>query len=513
MRLTKKLTMTLLILMVATSYSWAQKNGKISPMEVELADEPAIIIGEYKVTISEAIKTAIEKNRDLLSGAYDLAMTDSDYKRYLAKYSTIFQAEGGITTVKNPELYWADYPKTQKSTDISASLAKNFETGTTLSAGYSQSIFRNKWANPAYPKNVYQPQFFASIQQELMKNSFGYTDRREQKMLKNAKKIGDNQIKYGLSVIVVGVIADYWDLVVKKIHMNNSNLMLRETKRVRNIVAGNVRLGLSEKFMLNYWNALVSSSEASLASAQQNYRDALRKFLQDINMDPETTLEGKAILSDKFVIINQEEALKTAFAKRVDYNNALLQLENAKYQFEIYRNHALPSLKGSVTASTGDYVDDFDESYQNTMSLKYPRVDARVTFTYPLNDTNQKTNERNAQWQLKQQELQVNKYKRIVKDEIKSRTEQISTNYKLYKKAQQGRYQAQAYYTRLLRSLRRGRFTASDVRDGLDGLINSREAELQTLVLYNISLLQFKVSKNVLFEDFGIDVNKYIPKK
>ena len=66
---------------------------------------------------------------------------------------------------------------------------------------------------------------------------------------------------------------------------------------------------------------------------------------------------------------------------------------------------------------------------------------------------------------------------------------------------------------RLLSSLRRGRFTASDVREGLDGLISSREAELQTLVLYNVSLLQFKVSKNVLFEEFGIDINRYLPKK
>ncbi len=514
MRIKSRLAKTIITIILALPATAAlAQNDSIVPMEVELADEPAIIIGSMKVTLSDAIKTAIEKNHDLLSGAYDLAMSDSDYSKYLSKYSAFFQAEGGVTKLKNPELYWSDDPIERKSTDISASLSKTFESGTTLSGGYSQSISRNKWAFTGAPDNIYSPFFFASIQQELLKNSFGYTDRRQQKILKNAAKMGENQIKYALSVIVVGVIADYWDLVVKKIQMNNSRLMLRETKRVRNIVSGNVRLGLSEKFILNYWNALVASSEANLAGSEQRYRDSLRKFLQDVNLDTKNTLEGKAVLSNKFVKIDEEESLKTAFEKRVDYNNALLTLENARYQLEIYSNNALPSLTGKVTVSTGDSVGDLDESYDNTMSLKYPKIDARVALTYPLNDTAQKTNERNARWGVKQSEHQLDKYKRIVKDDIKSRIEQISTNYNLYQKAKEGRFQAQTYYMRLLSSLRRGRFTASDVREGLDGLISSREAELQTLVLYNVSLLQFKVSKNVLFEEFGIDINKHLPKK
>jgi len=64
----------------------------------------------------------------------------------------------------------------------------------------------------------------------------------------------------------------------------------------------------------------------------------------------------------------------------------------------------------------------------------------------------------------------------------------------------------------MLINLRRGRFTAAVVRNSLDALINSREAELQLLVLFNASLLEFEVAKNDLFETYKIDVEKYIPK-
>ena len=73
--------------------------------------------------------------------------------------------------------------------------------------------------------------------------------------------------------------------------------------------------------------------------------------------------------------------------------------------------------------------------------------------------------------------------------------------------------QAEIYYGKMLVNLRRGRFTAEVVRNSLDALINSREQELQLLVLFNASILEFEVAKNELFETYKIDVDKYIPVK
>ncbi|OQA94099.1 MAG: Outer membrane efflux protein [Spirochaetes bacterium ADurb.Bin218] len=318
---------------------------------------------------------------------------------------------------------------------------------------------------------------------------------------------------YNLSLVVVSVIVDYWNVIINKTSMDNARLLLDETKRVRRIVSDNVRLGLAEQFELNFWNLRVAMSEASLASAEQKYRDSLRKFLQTVNMEGEISMQEKAVLSNKVPEINLDEAIKRAYTKRADYLNAVRTLENAKLALEIYQNEALPSLKGSLSVSSMDYDESLGTSYGHTSSAKYPTYEAKLTFTYPLDNKDQKISERNARWNVEQAKTQLEKYRRIVKDDVVSKYENIHTSYALYTKAREARIQAEIYYNRMLANLRRGRFTAASVREALDSLIGSREQELQLLVAYNASLLEFEVAKNELFETYKIDVEKYIPKE
>jgi len=257
----------------------------------------------------------------------------------------------------------------------------------------------------------------------------------------------------------------------------------------------------------------VATSEASLASAQQKYKDSVRKFLQTVNMESEITMQEKAVLSNKVPDINLDEAIKRAYAKRADYLNAERALENAKLALDMYQNEALPSLKGALSISSMDYDESLGASYGHTSSVKYPTYEAKVSLTYPLDNKDQKIKERNARWNIEQAKTQLEKYRRIVKDDVTSKYENIQTTYELYTKAREARIQAELYYNKMLANLRRGRFTAASVREALDALIGTKEQELQLLVAYNASLLEFEVAKNELFETYKIDVEKYIPKE
>ncbi len=484
----------------------------IAPIEVELADEAAIVIGAQRITLAQAIKIAIDQNQDILMGKYDVAMTDSDSERYKTKYSPFFNAEAGLGTYKYPEMMQHSTGKSKNSADVSASIAKMFSSGTTVAAGVNKSYSDTRWNDPTLPEKAYNPVVFVQVQQELLKNAFGYTDRREQKLLNNAALMQRDAIIYNLSLVVVGVIVDYWNVVVNKNQMDNARLMLQETRRVRNIISGNVRLGLAERFELNLWNSLVASSEAMVANSEQQYRDSLRNFLRVVNLDEDITMEGKAILSSALPEINEEEALKIAYESRVDYRNALRAMENSRLQLEIARNNALPSVTGEITVSSMDYNSQMGESYSNTVTGENPSLEARVRVTYPLDNRDQKISERNARWGVEQSRHEVDKYKRVVKDDVVSKIEKIRTNHHLYQKAKVARIEAETYYRSMLVSLRRGRFTAAAARDALDSLISSREQELAMLVYYNASLLEFEVSKNQLFETYEIDVESYIPK-
>ncbi len=520
------IAITVCLLLANTLY--AQKKNdkkqlkKVNPIAIELSDHAAFFIAGKKITLGEAIKMVLEQNRDTLTGSYDVAMTDSLYRKYQKKYSPFIDLRGGTRYQEYPEaMGWSTVGKDQKTWDVSAEISKLFQTGTKLSAG-----IRHEYAKTSYKPIVipgmgeiafgdpeyHRPIMFIRLQQELLKNFFGYSEKRQQEILRNTGTMQRDTLIYQLSGLVIEAVVDYWTVIVNISNLDNAELQLRETKNVRNIMAQNVRLGLAERFDLNYYNTLVAGAESRAMSARQQYRDSLRNLLTTLNLDEDIDLSGNAILSNKLSEIDETEALNSAYAKRADYRNSLLNLRNAKLELEIYENEALPMVNAEFNWSSMGQMDEIDDAYSDASSAQYPSWEARVKVTYPLDDSEQKINERNARYKLEQAKLQLEKYKRLVRDDIFSKTEHIKTNYELYQKSKEARIQAETYYRRLLASLRRGRFTAAVIKNGLDAMVESRQRELESLILYNVSLLQLDVSRNELFERYKIDVNKYIPK-
>jgi outer membrane protein TolC len=482
-----------------------------SNITVEISDESAVIIDGQRYTLAEIIEKSIELNPDINIVRYNAAMSDTDRMKFDSKYSLYLNAEAGVSSAKYPEFLYSENGKQNDSVSVSTSVARSFSTGTTVAAGIGRTKTKLD-SGMGQEYDITNPAVFASIEQELLKNAFGYNDRKQVKILDNAAKMQRDAYIYSISLVTFGVIVDYWKVVIAQNRLDNSRMMLAETKRVRRIVSEKVNIGLSEKFEINYWNSLVASSNASVKQAEQNYRNAMRQLLRDINMDRKITMQEKVVLSDKLPVINHEEALKRAFAKRADYLNAERALENAKLSIRINENNALPSLKGSVSVSSMDYnTDSAGDAYSNTKEMKYPAYEAKISMTYPLDDTGLKADERNAAWGVEQSKQNLEKARRYVRDDVTTRIENIGTNHQLYTEAKEARKQAELYYRSMVSNLKMGRFAASSVRDALDALVSCKEMELQLLVAYNASLIEFEVSKNELFETYGIDINKYIP--
>ncbi len=504
----------ILVTLLTTAVAYSQVRN-IKPIPVELADEPAVVLGGFRITIGDAIKKAIEQNFDILSGSYDVAMTDSQYEQFQKKYSIFLNGSLGAKYAEYPESLSLFQGEDDKTVDATVGIMKMFSSGTTLQAGLQHS-YSNKTLNPAMkafggvPK-THTPAIFVSVQQELLKNCLGYNDRRTEKILKNASKMQKEAVLYQLSLVVVGVIVDYWTVIVKKTALDNAELQYAETQYVRNVMARNVNLGLVDGYNLNYYNALVAGARASVASSKKAYHDSLRTFLSTINMKEGLEITGTAILTDKLPEIDEEKALGLAYKKRADYQNAVLSLENAKMEYEIRKNEALPSVVAEINATSLAQDEGMGTTYSDALSATYPSIEAKVSVTYPLDDREQKINERNAGFKLKQAKIQLDKYKREVKDDVLSKIEQINTFHELYSRAKEARVQSELFYRKMVVNMRRGRLTASTVKNGLDALVESRQKELEALIYYNVALIQFDVSKNELWERYSIDVDKYIP--
>jgi len=527
---------------MASITAWAQetKTSKNPLAMIEIGSEPAVVIGGIKISIGQAIVQAIEKNHDILSGAYDVAMTDSPYEQFQKKYSIFLNGDIGMKYSENPGSTAMFYGKDRKTIDGSISLFKIFSSGTQVAAGLKHEFAKSTYdiielslhshydqdgilhmdtaptpidvpLSFGYPE-THMPVFFVSVQQELLKNAFGYEDRRLLKIMENASKMQKEAILEGLSMVVLGVIAEYWTVVVDRLNLANSELQLEETKNVRNITARNVRLGLADSFNLNYYNALVAGAEAAVAMAEQKYKNSLRSFLTTVNLDENIDLSGSAVFNGTLPGLSVEEALKNAYKRRADYNNALLAVENARMDLEIKSNGAMPSVVAQLNFTSMSQDPSLGTAYSDTASAEYPSIEARVKLSYPLDDKEQIINERNAKYKLKQARIKLEQTKRRVKDDVIGKVEQIETSFMLYQKASEARKQAEIFYWKMIESMRRGRLTAAVVKNGIDAIVQGRQKELEALVYFNISLLQLDVAQNRLFEKYNIDVDKYIPK-
>ncbi|TFH42142.1 MAG: TolC family protein, partial [Chrysiogenales bacterium] len=489
-------------------------------IKIELADEPALVLGSMKITLGQAMIWAVRQNFDMMSVSYDVAMVDTHYNQFLKKFAPVLSAEGGGAFVKFPPSQSTFAGKNAISVDGNVSLYKSFSSGTTIVAGLQheyQDLKRGGGLSALFsgsmgPANVHRPGVFVSVQQELMRNAFGINDRRLEEVLKNTAKMQKEGILFQLSLVIVQVIGEYWNTVIAKVSLENAELQVRETKKVRDITARNAAYGLADNYTLNMYNSMLAGAEATLVMTRQRYREALRSFLSTINVDETTDVTGIAVFSNRYPEIDIEEALKTAYEKRADYAIAVMSLENAKMGEGMAENATLPSLIAQINAAASGEKANIASSYGDIGQMKYPAIEGKLKLSYPIGDKDVYTQERNARFKVRQAEIQLEKYRRKVKDDIMNVTDGIENSYQLYRKATEARRQSEFFYRGMLRDLGLGRLNSAVVKNGLDALVQSREMELQALVGYNIALLQYDVARNVLFEKYNIDVDSYIPK-
>ncbi len=522
----RKLGTLVLVSVMAAAVSAAsaqvteQKTGPVSAekkIRIELAEEPALVLGSMRITLGQAMEWAVKQNFDMMSVSYDVAMVDTQYSQFLKKFAPVLSVEGGGSFISFTPGQRSFTGENQLGATAGASIYKNFSSGTTLIAGLKHDYVdtqkeQSLFSGMSGPANAHKPMVFVSVHQELLKNAFGYSDRKLEEILKNASNMKKEAIIFQLSLVIVQVVGEYWNTVISKVSLENAEMQVKETKKVRDITARNVAYGLADDYTLRMYNSMLAGAEAKVVMARQKYREAVRSFLSTINVDENMEVTGTAVFSNRYQAINVEEALKTAYEKRADYQIAVMSLDTAKLGLQVAKNGSLPSLKAEVNAGLNSEHERFDGAYGQIGSFKFPAIEGKLKLQYPIGDQDVYTQERNARFKVKQAEIQLQKYRRKVKDDIMNSTDFIEASYRLYQKGMEARKQSELFYQGMMRDLGMGRLSSAVVKNALDAMVQSREMELQALVGYNISLLQYDVARNVLFEKYGIDVDKYIPK-
>ena len=476
------------------------------------------------LTLEEAVKLVIKHNVDVKMQQLEILKSDTELKKDDSKYAPIIGLRYQGMAQKNKMMGSTIFSGSKLYNDtLAASVKKLFSSGTYFEVEVSDNRFdSNAGEGVQYEGTLLaqlsQPPLHTGalkvvLAQELLKNSFGISQRKLRRIARNNSAILREQLIYSLSQLIVKTMVDYWSLAIAEENLKTAKMLLKNAKNIRAITYRKRRIGLAEWFEVNQWNAVVAGSEASVKQAILQRNNARRSILRTLNLRPDIKITGATKLLDTVPIdLDFKKDLLRALRTRPEIKNLKLQKTNARMGLQLARNNLLPSITLGGSFTHKDYGRYARTAYSEVPSGRFSEYAIEFKVEYPLWDEGAKVDVRNAKVSLRQLAIQERRLKRQIRDEIKEGHESIKIAHEVLQKAIAAEKQTRSFYFGLLRRYRQGRFTAVAVKEALDALARSRQSLMQSRINFNISIVRYELTRNNIFKKYDININRVLDK-
>jgi len=468
---------------------------------------------KLKLTVNRVIEYLLRNNHDVKNALLDYKGTSSGLMSYRSKYDIYAFGGAGYSYYKNPNQRTVIFQGSSTATGTyNAGISRMFRSGTSVSAsitGLYQNIEGSGFNMPGLGYidtggKGYNTEISVELAQEILKNSFGRIDRLSEKKISNMEKMNKNQIRARLAGLIVDALIGYWNIAIAEENMKTTKVNLDSTVNIRNLIYRKLRLGLAEREDGLDWEGRVLQSRNNSERAEKFFFDARLAVLRVLDLDPDMQIEIGKTFKRTGPVVSYEQSIKDAFIKRVDWQNQRTALKNAELEYKIAANNLLPSLKLTLSAGNQDY--DYD-AYRGTFNDLNKEYSVGMEMSYPLDNTEADVRMRNARLDYQKQQVALKKMEKEIRDEIASLVRECEVNYNIYTQTRKAAEYSKNYYGQVLGKFNRGRYSAIQLKLALDSYILGRQAELQSLVDYNISLIRRDLARNVIFENLGVDID------
>lgn len=479
---------------------------------------------KLRLSIAQAIEQVIENNTIVQNAKLEIVKADSPEWKNESKYS--WKALASIQSAKQlfPNNRNNIFAGTIRSQDrIAAGVEKQFKTGTYFkteisTVRYDVNAFENPdpatagFASLLAAPPMYTGALSVTLSQELLKYGFGRTEEDKAKLLKNQTLlVRENYINI-LTQLVVKILVDYWSLSIVDSRIATFEKVSKNTEEIRRLTLRKTGLGLSEGFEVNQWNQAYLKTQSLLEKAKVDRIEAERNLIRILNVDTASSIEGVTDLSENLPTgINLKADKDYALNHRTDYLILKREREIAKLALKTALAEDDPSLLATVSYSSigQNFIspqENFIARQRGVTSFLYPQINAELKMSYPLWDLGIKAGIRDAETNLKVNELKIQNLEQEIEQEIDIRYEALLASHALLKDLLKTKRETEIFYNGLMERFRQGRYTAVNVKNALDSLANTELAVTQAKINFNINLVRYELAKNSLFEKYGLDL-------
>lgn len=467
------------------------------PQTVTAADAP------LKLTLSEAIKMAAERNLDVRAEYFNPAQFEADINRNRSIYDPLLLLDATYADSKSPGFTSAASSSGQ-TFDINASLSRLFWTGGTATA-----VYRNNYTSTDSPfvsePHYWQSKLGASLSQPLLKNAGRENTEVNITISRLSKYASIEHLNTRLINTVAQVRTEYFKLYslreqleVKKVSLELARKILSETKA--RVDAG----VLPAMEILNAEFGAVSR-EKDVIDAEKAVSDQLDVLRLLLQIEGNNDISVADLPMRELYQVSVEEVIRRAL-NRPDIKELKRALEINELQTRVYGNNIKPDLRLIAEAGVAALDRTYSRDMEKIGTLDSPYWSIGLNFSYPLGNLAAENDYRKSRLKTEQTSLQIKSLEEGATKDVKAAIRGVAIGFKQIEVADRGRVYAEERLKAFIRKNEVGLATTKDVLDVENDLATAKNNQITALVAYNNAITQLWQVTGEILEREGIQV-------
>ncbi len=505
----------------------------LSPVHAQTAATTPPAQGPVRrMSIDDAVATAIEQNLDLQVQRYNPQLQDLTTDQFKAAYTPNF-----VSTLSTSD-------STQPSTSVLSGAASGITNGNSL-ANFGVSSLTSwyggsydvRWNNGRNTTNnqfsTFNPQLNSSISatyvQPLLRN-FRIDGTRQQLLVSQKnKEISDVQLQQSIAVTVRNVRNAYYDLMYALGNLAVQNQSLDLARQSLKDNRARVEIGTMAPLDIVQAEAEVATREESVILAEAAI-DRAQDTVRALVFNPTTAdfwtarIEPTETVTFQPTSVDVESAVKNALGQRTDMVAARKNLEANDVNIRYFKNQSLPDVNASVNYNaratgglavtrgrdpvtgfpTGAILTQVEQSFLstlgNTFAGDFPGWSLQVDIAYPIGKSTQEAQLARARLQNTQAERQIQSLELQVSTQVREYGRQVQTNAKRVDATRSSRVLAERRLEAEEKKYQAGMTSSFFVLQAQRDLNIARNSELLALVEYAKSVVNYTaVQQSPLF--------------
>jgi len=456
-----------------------------------------------KLTLSEAIKMAAEKNLDVRAEYYNPAQFEADINRNRSIYDPLLSLNTTYADTTSPAFSSAGNIS-GRSFDANASLSQLFWTGATASA-----VFMNNYTktgdNLAVEPHYWQSQLGVTLSQPLLKN-FGREATDVNITISRLSKYASiEHLHTRLINTVAQVRTEYYNLYSLREQLEVRKVSLALSRKILSETRARVDAGVLPAMEILNAEFGVVSREKDVIDAEKALNDQLDLLRLLLQIEGRNDIAVADLPRRELYQVSEDEVTRRAL-NRPDIKELRRTLEINELQTRVYGNNIKPDLKLLGTAGVSALDRTYPRDVEKIGTFDTPYWSVGLTFTYPFGNRAAENDYRKSRLKTEQTALQIKSLEEGATKDVKTAIRGISTGYKQIEVADRGRVYAEERLKAFIRKNEVGLATTKDVLDVENDLATAKNNQITALVSYNNSITQLWQVTGEILEREGIQI-------